>query len=90
MTIPSYLLGFLISTLYGTAFHLWRGGGAGRLLMNLILGWVGFWLGQFIGTFFGLGFLNIGPLNLGIATVMSFLFLASGHWLSQVEVKRAR
>ncbi len=26
MTLPALLIGILISTLYGAAFHLWRGG----------------------------------------------------------------
>jgi uncharacterized membrane protein YeaQ/YmgE (transglycosylase-associated protein family) len=85
MTIPALLFGFVLSTLYGAAFHFWRGGGAGRLLLYLILGWLGFWTGQFIGDRLGWSFASLGPLNLGMATLGSFLFLGAGYWLSLVE-----
>lgn len=88
MTLPNLLFGFTLSTLYGAAFHLWRGGGAGRLLLNLILGWVGFWIGHFAAGQLGLTFANIGPLNLGSATLASLVFLGVGHWLSLVEIER--
>ena len=88
MTLPTLLFGFLLSTLYGTAFHVWRGGGAGRFLLFLILGWVGFWLGNFIGDQVGFSFFKMGALNLGLATLTSFIFLAVGYWLSRVEVKQ--
>jgi len=35
MTLPAFLLGFVLSTLYGAAFHLWRGGSIGRLFFYL-------------------------------------------------------
>ena len=89
MTLPTLFFGFLLSTLYGTAFHVWRGGGAGRFLLFLILGWVGFWLGNFIGDQVGFSFFKMGALNLGLATLTSFIFLAVGYWLSRVEVKQA-
>ena len=85
MTLAAILLGFIVSTLYGSIFHLWRGGGAGRLLLYIILGWAGFWLGHFLGDHFGIFFLSIGSLRLGMATIGSFIFLVSGHWLSLVE-----
>jgi len=88
MTLPTLLFGFLLSTLYGTAFHLWRGGGAGRFLLYLILSWVGFWLGNFIGDQVGFSFFKMGALNLGLATLTSFIFLAAGYWLSRVDLKQ--
>lgn len=88
MSLPSILFGLLLSTLYGAAFHLWRGGGLGRLLLYLILGWTGFWVGQFIASKLGWTFASLGPLNLGMATITSFTFLAIGYWLSLVEVDR--
>lgn len=88
MTLPTLLFGFLLSTLYGTAFHVWRGGRAGHFLLYLILSWVGFWLGNFIGDQVGFSFFKMGALNLGLATLSSFLFLIAGYWLSRVEVKQ--
>ena len=85
MTLPAFLLGFIISTLYGAAFHFWRGGKAGRLLLYLILSWVGFWFGHFLAVRLGLAFGSIGPLHLGLATVGSVVFLVVGYWLSLAE-----
>jgi hypothetical protein len=84
MTAPSFLLGFILATLYGVAFHFWRGGGAGRLLLYLTLSWLGFFIGQAIATWTGLSFIDIGPLHVGPATVGSLLFLLGGYWLSLV------
>jgi len=88
MTLPALLIGILISTLYGAAFHLWRGGNLWRLLLYLVLGWLGFWLGQFIAMRVDWSFGNLGQLNLGMATLFSAIFLFGGYWLSQVEVTR--
>lgn len=88
MTLPSIFLGFIISTLYGALFHLWRGGGAGKLLLYLILGWSGFWVGHSLGEYFGWSFDKLGPLHLGSATMMSIVFLLIGYWLTLVEVYR--
>ena len=85
MSIPTLFLGLILSTLYGALFHLWRGGNAGRLLLYLILAWVGFWLGQFIGNYFKLSFDTLGQLHLLFATLGSLLFLAIGYWLSLVK-----
>ena len=82
MTFPALLLGMLFSTLYGSLFHLFRGGGAGRLIYYIILSWIGFWLGQFVATQIGINLFNFGPLHLGFATISSWIFLALGHWLS--------
>ncbi len=85
MSIPSLLFGFLISTLYGAVFHMWRGGGAGRLSVYLLSGWLGFWVGQILAERIGWTFVSIGPLHLGMATFLSLVFLFAGHWLSLVE-----
>jgi hypothetical protein len=88
LNLPSILIGLLISTLFGAAFHLWRGGSLGRLFLYLILGWVGFWIGHFLAGWMGWTFVSLGPLHLGMATVTSFVFLLAGYWLSLVEVDR--
>jgi hypothetical protein len=82
MTLPALLLGFILSSLYGALFHLWRGGGAGRLLLDLILAWMGFWIGERLATWIGLEVLKVGQLNVAAASLMAFVFLFIGHWLS--------
>jgi hypothetical protein len=88
MTLPSILLGLLFSTLFGALFHLWRGGGAGRLILYFVLSLAGFWLGHAAGGSLGWTFAALGPLNLGMAVLGCALFLFAGDWLSRVEVER--
>jgi uncharacterized membrane protein YeaQ/YmgE (transglycosylase-associated protein family) len=88
MPIPTLFLGLILSTLYGALFHLWRGGNAGRLLLYLILSWIGFWLGQLIGNYLKISFDTLGQLHLVIATLGSLIFLAIGYWLSLVQVEK--
>ncbi len=85
MISPTLILGLIISTLYGAAFHLWRGGGIGRLIFYLILAWCGFWTGQFLASQLGLTLWSVGSLHLGFATLFSLLFLAVGYWLSLID-----
>jgi hypothetical protein len=85
MNTPSILLGIILSTLYGSGFHLWRGGNLGRLILYMILGWAGFWIGQALATSLGWNFLSLGPLHLGMATLLSFIFLGLGYWLGKID-----
>lgn len=87
MSFPTILLGLILSTLYGAVFHLWRGGNAGRLLLYLILSWVGFWLGQLIANYLNFSFDTIGQLHLLFSSLGSLVFLAIGYWLSLVNVE---
>ncbi len=87
MTIPVMLFGLLLSSLYGALFHLWRNGGLGRLLLFLILSWVGFVAGQLLGQQVGWTFGSVGALNVGMATIGSVVFLVVGYWLSLVQVE---
>ena len=79
MSIPTLFLGLILSTLYGALFHLWRGGNAGRLLLYLILSWIGFWIGQLIGNLLNVSFDTLGQLHLLFATLGSLIFLAIGY-----------
>lgn len=85
MTLPSVILGILLSTLYGVVFHVWKGGGLGRLFLDIILSWIGFWLGHFIARGLDITIGSIGSLSLGAATAGSVLMLALGNWLSRSE-----
>ncbi len=85
MTLPAVLFGILVSTLMGAVFHLWKNGGFGRLLLYLILAWVGFWAGHLLGNRFGLTFGSVGPLRLGMALLVGVGTLLGGHWLSLVR-----
>jgi hypothetical protein len=88
MSIPTLILGLILSTLYGSLFHLWRGGNAGRLLLYILLAWIGFWVGQFIANLLNLNFDTLGQLHILASTLFSFLLLFVGHWLSLVQVEK--
>ena len=49
MTVTSLVLAFVIATLWGVLFHLWKGGGPKRIFFFLGLAWFGFFAGYFIG-----------------------------------------
>lgn len=85
MTIPAILFGFLISTLMGAVFHIWKDGGFGRLVLYLILAWIGFWGGHILGSVLGLTFISIGPLHLGMAFLVAAATLIFGYWLSLIN-----
>jgi len=80
-SLPAILLGFLISSLIGSAFHLIFGGNSGKLIYYLILSWIGFWIGQALANILGWEFLSLGQLHLGMAVLLSVIFLAIGYWL---------
>lgn len=85
MTLPALLFGFLVATLMGAAFHLWKNGGLGRLILYLLLAWIGFWTGHIVANALGWRFLSVGPLRFGVAVLSALLFLGVGHWLSLVK-----
>jgi hypothetical protein len=88
MTLPALFFGIVLSTAYGTAFHFWKGGSLKKLLLYILLAWVGFWAGHFAGDKIGWTFAAVGPINTGAATLGAALVLFVGEWLSRVEVTR--
>ena len=87
MTNPAtLLLAVALATMYGAAFHLWQGGGARRLALYLLAGWLGFTLGHVLGNLLGIQFLMIGQLNFLTATIGSALALVLARWLVISEI----
>jgi hypothetical protein len=87
MTLPSLVLGLICSLLIGALFHVWRDGGAGRLLLYFALSLAGFAAGQWFGNWSHWVLLPIGPLDLGVDALGSLVFLIAGNWLSRVELR---
>lgn len=87
MTIQSILLGIIAPILYGSLFHLWRGGSVWRLGLYIILAEIGFWLGHVAAQQMEWTFLKVGQLQMGIGTVSGLLLMVIGHWLSIKEVE---
>jgi uncharacterized membrane protein YeaQ/YmgE (transglycosylase-associated protein family) len=69
------VLGFILATLYGAAFHLIVGGNTRRMALYILAGWLGFALGQAFGSLLGVRVLSIGPINTFSATLGSWLAL---------------
>ena len=88
MTLPSFALGLIYSLLIGALFHLWQDGGPGRLLYYLTLSVIGFFAGQWIGTWRNWMLYPVGPLDLGVATIGSLIFLGVGYWLGLIDSRR--
>ncbi len=78
----SLVLGFLLSTAYGAAFHLVMGGPATRLLVYLPAAWLGFILGHFAGNVLQIDLFNLGALHLFSASLGSWVVLIFSWWLA--------
>ncbi|HSM72125.1 MAG TPA: hypothetical protein VK851_11335 [Anaerolineales bacterium] len=87
MTVPALLFALLIALLYGSLYHLLRGGGFWRLVLYLVLSVLGFAIGHLIGLWRGWIFMPLGSLNLGMSSLGSLLILIIGDWLSRIETK---
>lgn len=85
MTIAGLILGMVISSLTGLFFHILKDGGIGKLMLYLVLSWVGFWGAQLVGMALKWEFLNVGALLVGLDLAGSILFLLVGNWLSLVN-----
>lgn len=75
------VLGFLLATIYGAAFHLIFGGALKRLILFLAAAWIGFFIGQFVGDFLNFEMLKLGKIHLLSATLGAWLMLLIAWWL---------
>ena len=89
MTIPAIIFGIVLSSIYGTAFHFWKGGSLNKLIFYVVLAWLGFWAGHFIGGWIGWSFAAVGPLNTGQNQLARGAALARGR-LVQPAMQVAR
>jgi len=87
MTLPTLLFALIIALLYGSLYHLLRGGGFWRLFLYLVLSVFGFAIGHLVGLWRGWVFAPLGSLNVGMSSVGSFVILVIGDWLSRIEAK---
>ncbi len=87
MTTATYFFAFLLSTLYGAAFHLWQGGNARWLLLYLLSGWVGFAVGHIAGGLVGFTLLSVGALHVLPASLGSLIALFTARWLANRDAE---
>ena len=83
--MPSFIFGTLISIFFASAYHFWRRGGGGKLLIYLGTSFAGFWAGHIFGNIIELDFMLLGPLNLGLGIIGSIVALLSGQYLSKIN-----
>ena len=82
MPNPIFIFAFVIATMYGLVFHVIMGGGARRMVLFIVTGWLGFLLGQYIGGYLGATLLKVGVLHLLPATLCAFALLTFAHILT--------
>ncbi len=80
-TASSLILGILVATAYGAAFHFIVGGPARRMLFYIFAAWIGFALGHIAGNTLNIALFKLGTLNLFSASVGSWAALIIAWWL---------
>ncbi|HQJ32436.1 MAG TPA: hypothetical protein PLO13_03690 [Anaerolineaceae bacterium] len=85
MNVATYIFGWVMATLLGAVFHLWKDGGFWKLVIYIVLSWIGFFLGHLIAKSAGFNFMNVGSLYLGGGIIGSIIILFAGHWFSRIE-----
>lgn len=85
MNITSYIFGWLLASLLGTLFHLWQNGGIGKLLLYILLSWLGFFLGHLVAHHYGLKFMSVGEVQIAGGILGSILFLLVGNWFTTIK-----
>jgi hypothetical protein len=83
-TIPALIFAFLIASLLGALYHLIRGGGFGRLFLDLLLSWSGFALGYFVGIWQGWTLFPMGGFDLGLSIAGSLILLIGVDGISLI------
>ena len=81
-TASSLVLALLLATAYGALFHFLIGGPTRRLLMYILVAWLGFIAGHFVGQVLNVDFLKLGPLYLFSASAGAWIALFGSWWLS--------
>lgn len=77
------ILGFLLASAYAAAFHFIMGGPIRRILLYLVVAWVGFIAGQFVGDFLGIDLIKLGALHLLTASIGAWVALLLAWWLAE-------
>lgn len=79
-TASGIVLGFLLATIYGAAFHVFVGGPPRRIILYIVASWVGFTIGHLVGDLLAIELLKLGAVHLLSASIGSWLALIAS-WL---------
>ena len=80
-----FVLGFLLATAYGAAFHFIVGGPARQILLYILASWIGFATGHFLGDFINLELFKLGALHLFSASLGAWAALIVSRWFVSNE-----
>ena len=81
-TASGLVLGFMLATAYGAAFHVIVGGRPRKILLYILASWIGFTLGHFVGDIFGVSALELGTINLFSASLGAWIAIILSWFLS--------
>jgi fucose permease len=81
-TASSLVLALLLATAYGSLFHFLIGGPTRRLLLYILVAWIGFIIGHFVGQILVVNWLKLGPLYLFSASLGAWIALFGSWWLA--------
>ena len=84
-TASGLVLGFLLATAYGAAFHFIMGGPARRIILYILTAWIGFAVGHFVGNFLNINLFTLGALHLFSASLGAWLALIVSWWFAGKE-----
>ena len=79
------ILGFLLATAYGAAFHIIMGGPARQIILYVAAAWIGFAIGQLIGDWLDINVLNLGAIHLFAASLGAWIALLAARWLGVIN-----
>jgi uncharacterized membrane protein YeaQ/YmgE (transglycosylase-associated protein family) len=82
-TASGIVLGFLLATIYGAAFHLFVGGPPRRIILYVIASWVGFTIGHIVGDLLSFDILKLGAVHLLSASVGAWIALILSWFLER-------
>jgi uncharacterized membrane protein YeaQ/YmgE (transglycosylase-associated protein family) len=88
MPNPSFVFGFILSTLIGSGFHLVFGGDARRLALFLLSGWLGFAIGHGMGVIFDVDSFKVGSLHLLTALTGAVVALTVARIMTSRRLRR--
>jgi hypothetical protein len=90
MSIPSFFLGMIISTICGLLFHVLRGGRLSRMLLYIATAWVSFFAGQMVSEWISWRVLRFGSLNLLPNCIATFIGLLTANVLAGPDTEPAQ
>ena len=79
MPEPNTVFALVVATLIGAIFHLLFGGRGRRLVLFLVMSWVGFGMGDAAGRSLGIALVMIGDLHFAFALVGCIVTLLLVH-----------